>query len=438
MFNRKLKEEIARLQAELSTLQQIRDSIFGNMLVLELSCDGHVLQANDNFLRDMCYDRETIAGRSLESLIHDRFRREPNYQRLKNALQQHQYTSGVYSLLRGTGEEAWLRGNWQPLRDSAGEPDRYLFYANDLTRTLNSSREHEALFNALQRSTAVIEFNLDGEVLTANDNFLQATGYRLEQIRGKHHRMFCSSAQSSAPDYPLFWERLRRGEYVGGRFQRIGNHGQELWLEATYNPIRDNHEQLYKVVKFANVVTEQVEQEHAVTEAANIAYGISQQTDQSADRGAGVIAQSAEVMQRIARQLQGASDDIEALDEQSQLISSIIQTIRGIADQTNLLALNAAIEAARAGEQGRGFAVVADEVRQLAGRTSKATEEIVSVVQKNQQLAQEAVSSMASSREETEQGLQLANQAGAVIVEIQQGAKQVVEAVGRFASQLKD
>ncbi|WP_442961833.1 methyl-accepting chemotaxis protein [Pseudomonas sp. BMS12] len=185
------------------------------------------------------------------------------------------------------------------------------------------------------------------------------------------------------------------------------------------------------------MITEQINQEQAVTEAANIAYGISRQTDDSANKGAAVVSQTVEVMQRIARQVQEASDGIEALGKQSQLISTIMQTIRGIADQTNLLALNAAIEAARAGEQGRGFAVVADEVRQLAGRTSQATEEIVEVVQKNQNLAQEAVDSMASSRQQAEQGLNLANEAGAVIVEIQEGAQQVVQAIGQFASQLK-
>ncbi len=142
-------------------------------------------------------------------------------------------------------------------------------------------------------------------------------------------------------------------------------------------------------------------------------------------------------MQQIVEKVQEAAAGIEALDKQSQLISTIMQTIRGIADQTNLLALNAAIEAARAGDQGRGFAVVADEVRQLAGRTSQATEEIVDVVQKNQNLAQAAVQSMASGREQAEQGLQLASEAGAVIIEIQQGAKQVVDAVGQFSSHLQ-
>ncbi|UZE32011.1 methyl-accepting chemotaxis protein [Pseudomonas asplenii] len=201
--------------------------------------------------------------------------------------------------------------------------------------------------------------------------------------------------------------------------------------------MHDAQGQLYKVVKFASVVTDQVVREREVSEAAGIAYGISQQTDTTAQRGATVVKNTVSTMQEISEEMQSASEGIEALGKQSMLITSMVQTIGSIAAQTNLLALNAAIEAARAGEQGRGFAVVADEVRQLAGRTSAATEEIVTVVQQNQKLVDEAVRDMSTSRVKAEQGLSLANQAGEVIVEIQDGAKQVVGAVGRFANQLK-
>ena len=437
MFNSALKRELTQLRSELASMRQIRDSIYRSMLVLEIDPAGSIRYANDDFLAEMGHAREQLIGRAFDTLIPDSFRRETNYQRLQQAMRAREHLSGAFRLLRGNGEEAWLRAIWQPVFNATGELAYFSLCANDLTRTISTSREHEGLINALLRSTAVIEFNLAGEVLNANPRFLDAMGYRLEQIQGKHHRLFCTAEEGSSQGYRDFWARLNRGEYVSGRFMRLDSRGREVWLEASYNPIVDAQNRLYKVVKFASVISEQVAQEQAVADAAHTAYAISQQTDASADKGAGVVRQTVAVMEQIARQLQEASDGIEALGTQSQLISSIIQTIRGIADQTNLLSLNAAIEAARAGEQGRGFAVVADEVRKLAGHTSQATEEIVTVVQKNQQLAQAAVDSMASSREQAEQGLALASQAGAVIVEIQQGAKQVVQAVEQFGSRLK-
>ena len=210
-----------------------------------------------------------------------------------------------------------------------------------------------------------------------------------------------------------------------------------VWLEASYNPIFNEQNELYKVVKFATVITEQVERELAIAEAADIAYSTSTETDHLADQGAAVIEQAVKVMNELAVQMSQAGDEISALDKQSQLIASIVQSISSIADQTNLLALNAAIEAARAGEQGRGFAVVADEVRQLASRTSKATEEIVEVVQKNQSLTQSSVKAIKQGEDKAQEGLELSNESGIVMSNIKKGAQQVVDAVSQFANQLK-
>ncbi|MGA4635141.1 methyl-accepting chemotaxis protein [Pseudomonas solani] len=437
MFNARLKKELEQLREECARTQQIKESIYQEMLVLEIDPQGRILSANDNFLNEMLYRREAVIGRSLEELVPESFRREPNYQKMRQGLANGEHFSGAYRIHRGDGQEAWLRCIWQPIRNSHGQIQSFTLCANDLTRTIETSKEHEGLINALLRSTAVIEFNLKGEVLNANQRFLDAMGYRLEQIKGKHHSTFCDPQEYNSAGYRDFWAKLNRGEFVAGRFKRVDAHGRDVWLEASYNPVHDAHDRLYKVVKFATVITDQVNQEQAVAEAANIAYSTSQQTDATAQKGASVVSQTVDVMRLITNQVQEAAEGIEALDKQSQLISSIIKTISGIASQTNLLALNAAIEAARAGEQGRGFAVVADEVRQLAGRTSQAAEEIVEVVQQNQSLAQAAVDSMSSSRHHAEQGLNLANEAGSVIVEIQDGAQRVVNAVGQFASQLK-
>ncbi|BDB17508.1 methyl-accepting chemotaxis protein [Pseudomonas sp. CYM-20-01] len=436
MFNTRLKQELSALREELSSLNQVKESLESEMLCLTLDAEGRVEWANANFLQELAYQNGQLLGRAIEDLEPAHVRRDEFQQRFKNALVRGEHFAGTVRLMRGNGQEAWLRSIVQPVRSSDGRIKHFSIYSSDLTRTIEASREHENLMNALVRSTAVIEFDLGGHVLTANDRFLGGMGYSLAQIQGKHHRIFCEPEEYNSTEYQDFWKRLNAGEFVAARFKRVDSHGRVVWLEATYNPVLDANDRLYKVVKFATVITDQVNQEQAVAEAANIAYSTSLQTDNSAQRGTTVVTQAVDVMRDLAKHMQQAGDGIEALNAQSQVIGTIVKTISGIAEQTNLLALNAAIEAARAGEQGRGFAVVADEVRQLASRTSKATEEIVGVVRQNQDMARDAVALMTDGRLQAEQGLALAAEAGTVIVEIQDGAQKVVSAVGQFANQL--
>ncbi|NWA65512.1 PAS domain-containing protein [Pseudomonas reactans] len=436
MFNTRLKQELSALREELSSLNQVKESLESEMLCLTLDAEGRVEWANANFLQELVYQSGQLIGRPIEDLVPAHVRKDEFQLRFKNALVRGEHFAGTVRLVRGNGQEVWLRSIVQPVRSSDGRIKHFSIYSSDLTRTIEASREHENLITALVRSTAVIEFDLGGHVLTANDRFLGGMGYSLAQIQGKHHRMFCEPEEYNSTEYQDFWKRLNAGEFVAARFKRVDSHGRVVWLEATYNPVMDATDRLYKVVKFATVITDQVNQEQAVAEAANIAYSTSLQTDNSAQRGTTVVTQAVDVMRDLAKHMQQAGEGIEALNAQSQVIGTIVKTISGIAEQTNLLALNAAIEAARAGEQGRGFAVVADEVRQLASRTSKATEEIVGVVRQNQDMARDAVSLMTEGRLQAEQGLALAAEAGTVIVEIQDGAQKVVSAVGQFANQL--
>jgi len=436
MFNNKLKQEIQQLREELFSVEQVKNSLDSEMLVLQLDPQGRIEMVNGNFEKEMRYRPEQLIGRHIEDIVPAHVKKLDFHQRMKNAITRGEHLNGAFRLLRGSGEEAWLRSILQPVKGSDGRIKYFTMHSSDLTRTIEASREHESLIKALMRSTAVIEFNLDGQVLTANDRFLQTVGYSLEQVRGKHHRMFCEPEEANSAGYQAFWDKLRRGEYVADRFKRIDAHGRTVWLEASYNPIMDAHDVLYKVVKFATVITDQVNQEQAVAQAADIAYNTSLETDSSARKATDVVTQTVEVMRGLEGSMQDAAEGIQALDKQSKVIGAIIKTISDIAGQTNLLALNAAIEAARAGEQGRGFAVVADEVRQLASRTSTATEEIAKVVQQNEQLAQAAVDIIDTSKRQAEQGLALAADTGGVIVEIQEGAKRVVDAVGQFSSQL--
>ena len=437
MFNTQLKQQLAACQQQLAEAQARREAVDRSMAVIEFQPDGTIVAANDNFLATMGYRLEEIRGQHHRLFCQPGYAASAEYQRFWQRLASGEFIRERFLRLNKAGQQVWLEASYNPVRDASGRVTRVLKMATDITAQVIGEQEQSSLINAINRSMATIEFNPQGEVLAANDNFLGVMGYRLEEIRGKHHRLFCERSESESAEYRQFWERLNRGEFFSGRFKRINRQGATVWLRATYNPVFDHQGRLYKVVKFATDVTAQIQQQEAESRAARLAYDTSLHTDETAQQGAQVVQRTVEVMQSIAGELNRAADGISAVSQQSEMISSIVQTIRGIAEQTNLLALNAAIEAARAGEQGRGFAVVADEVRNLAARTSQATVEIVEVVRRNHELAQGAVSSMEASKDKAEQGVTLANEAGQVILEIQDGARQVVQAISQFTATLE-
>ena len=436
MFNTKIKNQLQSQAAELSELRQLRDGLNREMLTLSIDSTFKITACNESFAEALGYTEDQLLGRAMSDIVPQYVSKLPCFHNFRAAVAAGKSITDEYRYLHADGSLVWLHAHWQPIADATGRLSHITCYATNITSRVEKASENASFIDALLRSTAVIEFDLTGHVLMANDQFLKAMGYSLGQAKGSHHRIFCKPEEASSQKYKDFWSTLNKGEFVAGRFERIDSRGQTVWLEATYNPVYDTEGALCKVVKFAAVVTDQVAREQEISKAAQTAFEISQQTDVSAQRGALVVNDTMHTMSKIAVDMQTASGGVEALGNQSLLISSIIQTISSIAQQTNLLALNAAIEAARAGEQGRGFAVVADEVRQLAGRTSTATEEIASVVLQNQKLVDETVAEMANSKFQAEQGLELATQAGQVIVEIQDGAKRVVDAVGRFATQV--
>ncbi|CAM4257299.1 methyl-accepting chemotaxis protein [Pseudoalteromonas ostreae] len=436
-FNKSLNSQITELKSKLFRLIQVKKSLDEEMLVLTMDKTGLITSQNKNFVNELGYSDQQLLGKKLLSFVPDNAKQTAHFNSLKNALAQREHWVGALQFLQASKEQAWLRSILQPITDEQGNLVEFTLHSTVLTRTIETSREHQDLVKALHRAMAVIEFDTNGIVLTANKNFLAGMGYSLNEVVGQHHRIFCEPEEANSQEYKEFWQQLKKGEYVSSRFKRIDNYGRMVWLEASYNPIFNEQNELYKVVKFATVITEQVERELAIAEAADIAFSTSTETDHFADQGAAVIQQTVKVMNELAGQMSQAGDEISALDKQSQLIASIVQSISSIADQTNLLALNAAIEAARAGEQGRGFAVVADEVRQLASRTSKATEEIVEVVQKNQTLTQSSVKAIKQGEGKAQEGLELSNESGIVMSNIKKGAQQVVDAVSQFANQLK-
>lgn len=430
--SKKLTNRINELEAELKSVDNIETSLRQEMIYFALDEDGIIKEANELFLKSLGYSLGEIIGVNIQDLILEKALNKNHTLLMLNAVSKASHWHGALQLTNKNGSEVWYRTIIQPKTIvKTGRPVLSL-YSTELTRTILKSRQTEDMIAALNRSLSVIEFSLDGIILNVNDNFLSSVNYKRNELLGKHHKIFCEPEEFNSQAYIDFWKTLASGKFVSDRFKRLDSRGNIVWLEASYNPVHDDNGDLYKVVKFATMITEQMNREQAIAETAEIAYEISKKTDADAATGIDVINKTIKTMDELSDQMANASKGIFELDVQSTKVSGLVESIRGIADQTNLLALNAAIEAARAGEQGRGFAVVADEVRLLASRTSAATEQIIEVVAENKQLTSKAVALIAESQIKANSALTFSNDAGQVINEIQSGARQVVDAVASF------
>lgn len=397
--------------------------------VIEFTPEGIIQKASPLFLAAMGYRADDIVGQHHSMFCPPALVNSPEYQRFWQRLAAGESFSDKYLRLANGMRPVWLEASYIPVTDRRGRVFKIVKIAADISERMQSSLEQESIINAISRSMAVIAFSPDGHVLEANDNFLKATGYQAAEVTGKHHRLFCSDALSQSEEYRQFWVRLNQGEFFSGQFPRLNRRGEPLWLRATYNPVFNSDGQLIKIVKFATDVTEQVLRNQQEYDAALNAWNMAVQTRGSAQAGADVIDNSIQMISRIAEEMSVVSADVTRLNSQSDSINGMVETIRRFAMQTRLIALNAAIEAARAGTSGRSFAVVAAEVRSLAASVSSATEEIERVATGNNQLAREVLRGIETSLANTGQGVLLMREAGDVIASIKKDSERVESAV---------
>lgn len=389
----------------------IIDALNQSQAVIEFSMDGTILHANENFLRVTGYRLEEIRGQHHRMFVAPGEAASPSYQQFWDSLRAGQFQRAEYLRFGKGGREVWIQATYNPILDRHGRPVKVVKFATDITDQKLRAADHEGQLHAISKAQAVIEFRLDGTIITANENFLTATGYRLEEVQGQHHRMFVDPDYARSAAYDAFWARLRAGQFLADEFCRLRKDRQKIWIQATYNPILDPCGRPFKVVKYATDITRQMLRRQEVEKVsadidANLAQIVASVGDirSQTTNVAGATTQTSASVQTVAASAEEMTHSISevatnvthskvsadsALDQiilaernATQLnaaagsMSSVIEFIQHIAANINLLALNASIESARAGEAGRGFAVVAAEVKSLARQVAEATENI--------------------------------------------------------------
>jgi methyl-accepting chemotaxis protein len=237
----------------------IYDALDRVQALIEFDMDGKILSANQNFLDTFGYELDEIVGQHHRMFCDPEYAASDEYKEFWAKLGRGELDSAEFKRFGKGGKEIWLRASYNPVLDGKGKPVRVVKFANDVTESKRRAAEYAGLIEAINRAQAVIEFNLDGTVLDANDNFMSIFGYTKDEIVGKHHRMFCDPGYAESPEYAKFWQALGRGEYISDEFKRLSKDGSEIWLQASYNPIMDAEGRPMKIVKFASDITADVQ-----------------------------------------------------------------------------------------------------------------------------------------------------------------------------------
>ncbi len=312
------------------------DAISKSQAVISFNMDGTIIEANENFLNAVGYSLNEIKGQHHRMFCEDSS--SPEYKAFWEKLNRGEFDSGEYKRVGKGGKEIWINATYNPILDFNGKPFKVVKFASDVTEQKLRNAEYKGKLEAIGKSQGVIEFNMDGTIITANENFLNVVGYPLAEIQGQHHRIFCETSYANSAEYKAFWEKLNRGEFDSGEYKRLGKGGVEAWIQASYNPIMDLNGKPFKVVKFAVEITDKVNKVAQILEVVNAASegDLTKElkvtgTDDSGQIGEGL----SKFFSKLRKSISDIGHNAETLASSAEELTAVSQQMAGNAEETS-------------------------------------------------------------------------------------------------------
>ncbi len=388
--------------------------------VIEFKLDGTILWANENFCAALGYSAAEIVGRHHSMFADPEYAKGAEYRAFWDKLGRGEFDAGKYKRLAKGGREIWIQATYNPILDLNGRPFKVVKFASDITAEEIAANEQRSRVEAVSRAQAVIEFKLDGTILSANENFLATMGYSAAEIVGRHHSMFAEPEFARSSEYRALWERLNRGEFIADKFHRLGKGGKDVWLLASYNPLFDLNGKPYKVIKYATDITA-VESERLAAERSKVEQAAT--IVGSIGTGLSALAKG-DLLHRVDADLTGPfaqlKDDFNgAMTHLQETMRSVMATTDGINTGANEIAQAADDLSKRTEQQAASLE-----------ETAAALEEITATVKKTAENAKQASTIVSTARGAAEDGGQIVDTAIKAMGQIEQSSKQITDIIG--------